>query len=387
VISARRCLVALVACGCVPLAFAATASAQEVLYGADGAGGNPSSLYILDPGSGAVVENIGPIGFAVTGLAVDPSDGTLYGSTSRQTSGGAPNPGSLIRIDRTTGAGTLVGDLRPDTETAADITFAADGTLFGWLQPDSRDLVTIDKATGAASIVGDSGLNTEGGGLASSPGGVLFLAESDNGPLRTVDRSTGATTTVATMNGTLGFRVPALAFNAGGALFGAVQEGSSFFSGHLITIDTATGAVTLLGPSVARLDAITFAEPQAAQLQTARSVSFDATKAKAKAGGEVPRLAVKKGRKARLSGDVNAPQDVAGCESSQTVQLQRKKPKQTTFTTFQQVQTDAAGSFSTEKKIKKTLEYRAILGETAACDDATSNSEKVKAKKKKKKKG
>ncbi len=381
--SVRWGLAAVLASCCGLSAVASTASAQEVLYGADGAGGNPSNLYILDPGSGAAVENIGPIGFAVTGLAVDPADGTLYGSTSRQTTGGAPSPGSLITINRTTGAGTLVGDLRPDTETAADITFTPDGALFGWLEPNSSDLVTIDKVTGAASIVGDSGLNNEGSGLASSPGGVLFLAESDNGPLRTVDRNTGATVTVATMNGTKGFRVPGLAFDAMGTLFGARQGGSAGFEGDLITINTVTGAVTTMGPSLTRLDAITFAQPQPA-LQSARTVSFDASKAKAKQAGTSPRLAVKKGKKARFSGDVSAPQNVAGCESNQTVEIQRKKPKQTTFTTLEQVQTDAAGSFSTAKKIKKTFEYRAVVGETAACDDATSSSEKVKAKKKKK---
>jgi hypothetical protein len=116
---------------------------------------------------------------------------------------------------------------------------------------------------------------------------------------------------------------------------------------------------------------------------TPRAVSFDASKAKGgKKAGKDPLLAVRKGRKARFSGDVSAPQDVAGCESNQTVELQRKKPKQASFTAFDQLQTDAAGNFSTKEKIKKTFEYRAILVETAACDDAASGTEKVKAKKK-----
>jgi hypothetical protein len=105
----------------------------------------------------------------------------------------------------------------------------------------------------------------------------------------------------------------------------------------------------------------------------------------AKTAGKEPMLAVRKGKKARFSGDVSAPEDVAGCESNQTVLLQRKKPKQTSFTTFTQIQADTAGNFSTKKKIKRTYEYRAILAETEACDDAASASEKVKAKKKKKK--
>ena len=66
-----------------------------------------------------------------------------------------------------------------------------------------------------------------------------------------------------------------------------------------------------------------------------RTISFDATKAKkGKKAGKVPLLRVKKGKRARFSGKVSAPQNVAGCESNQTVELQRKKPKATTFTTF-----------------------------------------------------
>jgi hypothetical protein len=121
-------------------------------------------------------------------------------------------------------------------------------------------------------------------------------------------------------------------------------------------------------------------------VRASRTISFDATKVKKKkAAGKEPLLAVKKGKKAQFSGDVSAPQNVGGCEANQTVELQRKKPSQATFTTFDQLQTDAAGNFSTKKKIKKTFEWRAVLGETQACENAESGSEKVKAKKKKKK--
>jgi 6-phosphogluconolactonase (cycloisomerase 2 family) len=133
---------------------------------------------------------------------------------------------------------------------------------------------------------------------------------------------------------------------------------------------------------------VTFARegPPAVGGPASRAVSFDASKAKkGKEAGKRPLLAVKKGKKARFAGDVSAPEDVTGCESNQTVDLQRKKPKQATFTTFEQLQTDGVGSFSTKKKIKKTFEYRAVLGSTGACTDATSGTEKVKAKRNKKK--
>jgi hypothetical protein len=369
------------------LAFASTASAREVLLGADGARGIPSNLYILDPSNGSVIQNLGPIGFAVTGLAEDPATGTLYGSTSQggsPTPGGAPNPGSLITIDKATGAGTLVGDMRPNEESAADITFTPDGTLFGWLESSTDDLVTINKATGAATVVGDSGLDTYGSGLASDSAGTLFFAgEGEAGPLRTVNPATGATTQISTLNGngTTDYPISALAFNAAGTLFGVRLNFDDPVARptELITINTATGAITALGPSVERLDAIAFVN-----LQSTRTVTFDATKAKkGKTSAKVPLLRVKKGKKARFSGQVSAPQDVAGCQANQTLDLQRKKPKATTFTTFEQVQTNATGAFTTKEKVKKTFEWRAVLAENQNCDDATSNSEKVKAKKKK----
>jgi hypothetical protein len=372
----------LVSCGAL-LACASAASAREVLYGAgaEGDGGSPSILYVLDPSTGSPIQTIGPVGFSVTGLAVDPTDGTLYGSTGRATAGGAPNPGSLIRISRTTGAGTLVGDLRPDTETAGDIAFTPDGVLYGFLVPDSLDLATIDKTSGAASIVGNSGLTTVGSGLASSPGGIVFHAALDSGPLTILDRNTGAATTVAPLNGTDSLQINGLSFNAAGTLFGAWLDYGSTGPrpSRLITIDTALGAITFLGPSVNRLDAIVFAE------RFDRTVTLKATKGKAKSSRAQPVIALRKGKKVRLSGVVSAPMNVADCQASQTVQLERRKPKRAGFAIVAQLQTDAAGRFSTKRKVKKAFVYRATVAETLLCDAARSSNKKVKPKKKRKK--
>ena len=380
----RHCLAILTVTACALLIFASAASGRQVLYGAGAAGdgGSPSTLYILDPSSGSALQSIGPIGFSVTGLAVDPTDGTLYGSTGRETAGGAPNPGSLIKVNRTTGAGTLIGDLRPDTETAGDLTFTPDGALFGWLVPNSNDLATINKTSGAASIVGDSGIvGNIGSGLASSPGGTLFHAALDTGPLYTIDRTTGAATPVAPLNGTESLQINALSFDAAGTLFGSWLDYGSTGPrpSRLLTINTGSGAITFLGPSVNRLDAIVFAE----RFDRAVTLKVTTAKAKAKARSARTLLAIGKGKKARFSGDVSAPKDVAGCESGQTVQLQRKKPKKkTSFKTFKQLRTDGAGRFSTKQKIKRTYVYRAILAETVVCDAAASAKGKVKAKNK-----
>jgi hypothetical protein len=102
-----------------------------------------------------------------------------------------------------------------------------------------------------------------------------------------------------------------------------------------------------------------------------RTLTLDANKNK-----------VRKGKRVTLSGQVTELARQA-CQSGQAVELQRRKPSQTTFTTFQQLTTDATGSFSSREKVKKTFEYRAQLAETTTCGTAVSNTETVKAKKKK----
>jgi hypothetical protein len=52
-------------------------SDAAVLYAADGSGGHLSSLVVLNPNTGAVTSVVGPIGFAVTGLAIHPLTGLL----------------------------------------------------------------------------------------------------------------------------------------------------------------------------------------------------------------------------------------------------------------------------------------------------------------------
>src|SRR5262249_40882173 len=126
--------------------------------------------YILNPANGAVVQTLGSIGFSVTGLAVHPLTGVLYGSTGNASSNA---PGSLIRIDKATGAGTLIGSFRFPGQTMADLTFTSDGTLYGWLpfktSVNSEDLYTINLTTGAATKVGESSLpGGNGDGLAAN---------------------------------------------------------------------------------------------------------------------------------------------------------------------------------------------------------------------------
>lgn len=230
----------------------------QILYGADGAGGNASTnLYVLDPTTGGIVTTVGPIGFAVTGLAVHPITGILYGTTGRNS---PTSPGFLITIDTATGAGTVVGDLTAGTEAAADITFAADGTLYGWLEPGLDDLATIDLTTGAATVVGDAGLSTFGSALAGNGNPLILAGSGDDGCLHEIDTGTGAASCPVTLSGSSPFEdaISASDFHSGGTLFAVRLEIDPAGPAELITIDTATGVITVIGDTVDALDAIAF---------------------------------------------------------------------------------------------------------------------------------
>lgn len=242
------------------------AQAACILYGADGAGNNPSNLYVLNPFTGTVISTVGAIGPAITGLAVHPTTGVLYGAT---TPASPTFPSSLVTINTTTGAGTLVGSFGlplngTSRQTLADLAFDAAGTLYGWSSGGS-DLHTVNLTTGTASQVGESGLNPNiGGALAFSPGGTLFLSQNlETGRLRTINPATGTEISDIALTGGAGSgSIGAFTYDASGTLFGASLTGTGGAStARLITVNTTTGQITTVGPSAVRLDAIEFVCP------------------------------------------------------------------------------------------------------------------------------
>lgn len=116
---------------------------------------------------------------------------------------------------------------------------------------------------------------------------------------------------------------------------------------------------------------VTVAQPEGGQADG--TLTIDANKGK-----------VEKGRKVTLSGQYDVPTNEA-CEPSRTVELQRRKKSEpeTAFETFETVQTNGVGNFSTREKVRKTYVYRAVVQETDTCDDESSNSQKVRVQKKK----
>ena len=234
--------------------------AEAVLYGADGAQGNPSSLRILNPATGGLVSTVGAIGFAVTGLAVHPVTGVLYGSTARQD---ANAPGNLITIDKTTGLGTVIGSFGVANHTMADLTFGPDGTLYGWAEPEADALHAIDVATGQATRVGQSsvGANTFGSGIAANADGIFLAGRGGDGPFHRVNRTTGASTPVSFLDWIHDAGIGALSFAPDGVLFGVGLPPVVGSLSILITINPVTGHVTEIGQTVPFLDAIAFDPP------------------------------------------------------------------------------------------------------------------------------
>ena len=242
----------------------------DIIYAATG-GFNPGSLYTLNGSTGAgtlvgalVDANLQP--YALTGLAFDPVTGILYGSTS---SASPTASGHLVRVDPATGAITDIGAY--GLNTLSDITFTSNETLYGWRSAGDHSLYTVNLATGAATIVAisDIGHGFGGGALAANAANVLYLTPDSQtnppGTLRTVSKTTGQTTIIATLSGapviTDGniMSIDAMKFDESGNLLGINNLGSGFntiATTHLVRINTTTGAITDIGPSINYLDAI-----------------------------------------------------------------------------------------------------------------------------------
>jgi hypothetical protein len=227
-----------------------TFGGTQTLYGATG-NNVASNLYVIDPSSGGHTV-VGPIGHALTGLAVDPTTGTMYGVT---TPNDPTNPVSLVTVNRATGASTVVGPLGA---TIADIAFTSSGALYGW--SESVDgLTTIDKSTGVATNVGAIGLGTAGDGESFSPSGVLYdMSRGSTGELWTVDTATGTQSVVGSLSGSPGGTVNAATFGCDGStLYASVKASPNY----LATVNTTTRIVTTIGPTTIAgtpdLDALT----------------------------------------------------------------------------------------------------------------------------------
>jgi hypothetical protein len=241
-----------------PQLYAATVRARL----AGDAGGN---LYTVDPATGAS-KAVGalriqgkPIG--ITGLAVHPKSGVLYGVTA----GSSPNHrNALVTIDPATAEASLVGEMRV---SGSDISFDPDGELYIWL-PDTNQLGRINLASGRVTPVGEIGESTRiEGGIAFDGRGKLYATPSGaTGALETRDAATGAITPgPMLLNAPYLSSVNALAFSPRGELYGVNSNMGSPAHTALVKIDREHGVVTQVGPLPEDTDCLTFVEaPRAA---------------------------------------------------------------------------------------------------------------------------
>jgi hypothetical protein len=219
--------------------------------------GGGGVLVVLNPANGAVISSL-PLtdadgnGYNLTGLATQPSTGVLYGSTSNNS---ATSPRSLVTVNPANGRVTLIATFG-SSGPIPDITFTPDGRLWGW-DHDSNQLMLINIATATLTpVTGPANISNFGDGIASDASGVLFLGgDGDLGALRKIVLTvgpppTGVMTTVGTMNGPNDSAIAAMAFS--GSTLYAVDVP------NLVTINTSTANVTVLGTVSGSLDAITF---------------------------------------------------------------------------------------------------------------------------------
>jgi hypothetical protein len=228
----------------------------------------------LNPTTGAVDTLIGNLhvagggGVGITGLRFQPGTGVLYGAVSQQSNNLKRH---LVTIDPTNGLVTDVGAFAIVPNGLADITFdSSSGILYG--QGTNSNLYSVNIATGAATLVGLSGVSGAGNGLDIDANGTLFTANQTTVPgtrLFTEDKTNGQATSIISLtditnsNGS----TSALAFN-NGTLFGVLSQPDF----KLITINTTTGNVAFLGPSLLGLDAIAW-QPQVAAVPEPSSLA------------------------------------------------------------------------------------------------------------------
>lgn len=200
-------------------------------------GNGDSNLYEVD-GTGATVSAVGDTGEFFTGLAYDRNRGLLVGTTSPNSA----TPSSVFEINPDTGAATLVGAHGVD-QAVIDLTFAEDGTLYGWLEPSNDDLVTIDLGTGAATVLGN-GPGSSGRTIEFVPSGEVALFNLSLATL--LDPATGlATGDTIALSGS--GNINASFRTSTGLAYAIGVEGGPGGRRTLNTINFETGVVTELG--------------------------------------------------------------------------------------------------------------------------------------------
>jgi hypothetical protein len=232
-----------------------------------------TNLYRVDPATGGVT-SVGLTGYAITGLAQDPTTGILYGVSNNN----SPTAKlTLLTIDPATGAATPVGPLG---KTIADISFNSLGGLYGWSE-SGDDLASIDKATGAVTII-PSELETYGSGNAFDKNDNFWLfpegeggeSAGNEGGIFTVDLQTGS----GTLHGKLKpldeneSSISAATYDCARTTLYATVNNFGEPPANLVTIDTVTGSLTNKGLVPTGADGLEWYCPLAFEFPSASAI-------------------------------------------------------------------------------------------------------------------
>jgi hypothetical protein len=258
-----------------PLLFGTTGACNNVNQG--GPCTQTSELVELDPGTGELVRDIGPVGFTVNGLAWDRNSKRLYASTAI----GDVVFHGLITIDPNTGAGAPVDPavqnfgLEGAPSPIHSITIDSRGNMVGWYDefPPPLDVtdtfVKIDKSTGIATEFTNTGVNTFQNGLSFDDNDHLWNIDGS----RRIALGAPLTQTAFLLDPANGSALRSVSltppldaalgdFNPANGLY----YGLNFVSFNptvptfIEVIDVAEGTVTTLGQTVAGLHTLAFAK-------------------------------------------------------------------------------------------------------------------------------
>jgi hypothetical protein len=222
----------------------------EFLWAVQGAGQKvPSSLYAINPNNGQVLGLIGSCNAqTVSGLSKNPLNGVLYA-----TQGQSVVPRSLLTINKTTGAATVIGST---TDGIMDTAFASDGTLFGWDASTSK-LVKINLTTGALTNVGSNFSTFRPAGITFALDGTLVVVTNQgttHAETFTADKTTGNKIT-GPLNSPVTQMHNMLATSRTGRLYGGSRVSGAT---DLYIVNYISGVMTFVGKVPLSLDGFTF---------------------------------------------------------------------------------------------------------------------------------
>lgn len=175
--------------------------------------------------------------------------GDFVGDTWYAISNPDSTPAGLYTINKDTGTYTLIG--YPSITYPIGFTYDAVNEV-AYVCDDTSNLYTIDLTTAQTTLVGPIG-SSYVIGIAANSAGDLYGIELQSDNLISIDKSTGSGTVVGSTGINLNYAQDICFDRNNDILYGTLYDSSSS-SGGLYSIDTTTGAATLLYSFKAEID-------------------------------------------------------------------------------------------------------------------------------------